>query len=115
MVNLMYDSLNGMEVAVKLINFRNSPIDSQMMKKEVIALSNLEHTNIVRLVDSFPDNNNQLVVIMEYLRGGELYDYWHRFPNRIMPEKEVCEIMLQLAQGLEYCHSKKIIHRDIKF
>jgi hypothetical protein len=52
----MYDSLNGLDVAVKLINFRNSPIDSQMMKKEVIALSNLEHQNIVKLIDSFPDN-----------------------------------------------------------
>jgi len=55
-VNLMYDSLNGFDVAVKFINFRNSPIDSQMMKKEVIALSNLEHHHIVKLVDSFPDN-----------------------------------------------------------
>jgi serine/threonine protein kinase len=93
----MYDSLNGFDVAVKLINFRISPIDSQMMKKEVIALSNLVHQNIVKLIDSFPDNQNQLVVIMEHLRGGELYDYWHRFPNRKMPEYEACEIMLQLA------------------
>jgi len=90
----MYDQINKMEVAVKFICFRNSPIDSQLMKKEVIALSNLEHTNIVKLIDSFPENNNQLVVIMEYLKGGELYDYWHRFPNRKMPEREACEIML---------------------
>jgi serine/threonine protein kinase len=34
---------------------------------------------------------------MEYLKGGELYEYWNRFPNRVMPEREACEIMLQLA------------------
>jgi serine/threonine protein kinase len=28
-------------------------------------------------------------VVMEYLEGGELYDYWHRFKNRRMPEDEV--------------------------
>ena len=32
-----------------------------------------------------------------------------------MPEKEVAEIMLQLASALEYCHNLRIIHRDIKF
>jgi len=51
---------------------------------------------------------------MEYLQGGELYDYWKRFPNRRMPENEACEIIMQLTGALDYCHSKKIIHRDIK-
>ena len=32
-----------------------------------------------------------------------------------MPEREVAEIMLQLAQALDYCHNTRIIHRDIKF
>ena len=31
---------------------------------------------------------------MEYLAGGELYDYWKRFKHRQMPEREVAEIML---------------------
>lgn len=54
-----------------------------MIKKEVIALSKLNHPGIVRLVDSFPvvDNKrvgstHKLVVVMEYLRGGELLTYW---------------------------------------
>lgn len=52
---------------------------------------------------------------MEYLAGGELYEYWKRFENRQMPEREVAEIMLQLASALDYCHNKRIIHRDMKF
>ena len=52
---------------------------------------------------------------MEYLAGGELYEYWKRFENRQMPEREVAEIMLQLAQALDYCHNSRIIHRDMKF
>jgi serine/threonine protein kinase len=35
-----------------------------------------------------------MLVVMEYLAGGELYDYWCRFPDRRMPEDEVAEIML---------------------
>ena len=88
-VNLMHDQINNSDVAVKIVSNKNGPIDSQMMKKEVIALSNLHHKNIVKLMDSF-SIKEQLIVIMEYLEGGELLEYWKRFPNRRMPEKEAC-------------------------
>lgn len=119
-MNLALDELTGQEVAVKLLSFNTNDgsksVDAHMMKKEVEALSSLQHKHIVKLIDSFPKpEKHQLVVIMEYLPGGELYDYWCRFPNRQVPEQEVKEIMLQLAQAIELCHVKKIIHRDLKF
>ena len=87
-----------------------------MIKKEVEALSGLRHKNIVKLLDAIPRaEEQQLIVIMEFLAGGELYDYWKRFKHRQMPEREVAEIMLQLASALDYCHNSRIIHRDIKF
>ena len=55
-VNLMYDGIKKSEVAVKFLDFNNSSINSQLLKKEVIALSNLDHLGIVSLVDSFPHN-----------------------------------------------------------
>ena len=87
-----------------------------MIKKEVEALSGLKHKNIVKLLDAVPRaEEQQLIVVMEYLAGGELYEYWKRFKHRQMPEREVAEIMLQLASALDYCHNSRIIHRDIKF
>ena len=54
-----------------------------MIKKEVEALSGLKHKHIVKLVDAIPKaQERQLIVIMEYLAGGELYEYWKRFENR---------------------------------
>ena len=54
-----------------------------MIKKEVEALSGLKHKNIVKLLDAIPQGENQqLIIVMEYLAGGELYDYWKRFKNR---------------------------------
>lgn len=52
---------------------------------------------------------------MEYLAGGELYDYWVRFEDRKMPEDEVAEIMLQITEAMEFCHNKGVVHRDLKF
>ena len=60
------------------------------IKKEVEALRNLKHNNVVKLVEIFTQSKNQqLVVVMEYLSGGELYDYWKRFKNCQIPEVEV--------------------------
>lgn len=52
---------------------------------------------------------------MEYLEGGELYSYWQNKKNKLVPENEAKEIMLQLLSGIDYCHNLKIIHRDLKF
>ena len=53
------------------------------MQKEVEALSKLSHKHIVKMYEYFPHpNKEQLIVLMEYLKGGELYDYWHRFKHR---------------------------------
>lgn len=89
---------------------------SQMLKKEFEALSKLQHKNIVRLNGAFPKPSEmQMLVVMEFLAGGELYDYWKRFEGRRMPEDEVAEIMLQITDAIEYCHNKGVIHRDLKF
>ena len=64
------------------------------MQKEVEALSKLSHKHIVKMYEYFPHpNKEQLIVLMEYLKGGELYDYWHRFKHRQIPEAEVRQIM----------------------
>lgn len=67
------------------------------------------------MYEYFPHpSRDQLVVLMEYLKGGELYDYWDRFPERKMPEHEAKDIFRQLIMAIDFCHGKKIIHRDLK-
>jgi serine/threonine protein kinase len=45
-----------------------------MMNKEIEALAKLKHRHIVKLYRWFPfPKKHQIVLVMEYLEGGELY------------------------------------------
>ena len=51
-------------------------------------------------------------MIMEYARGGELFEY---IVNRKrVREKEAAKFLLQLISGIEYLHKLGICHRDLK-
>ena len=52
------------------------PGSCHMICKEIEALRSLKHKNIVKMFNSFPlPEKKQVIVVMEYLKGGELYDY----------------------------------------
>ena len=53
-VHLAQDELTKQMVAVKILDFAEKPMNSEMMKKEVEALSNMRHKHIVELLESFP-------------------------------------------------------------
>ncbi len=50
---------------------------------------------------------------MEYCSRGNLYDYIHKSDVEILPHTVVAWSR-QITGGMQYLHSKKIIHRDLK-
>ena len=83
----------------------------QGIYKEAEALKALQHKNIVKLYHGFIDGK-RFVMIMEAAMGGQLLDYLR--DHKVFPETVAREIVLQVVQAMLYCHSRGVIHRDLK-
>jgi len=109
-----YDTRLERDVAVKIIRRGAFPPDqlSHILKRferEAKALAKLSHPNIVRVLD-YGDHEGSPYLVMEYLPGGTLK---YRLGTPI-PWQDAVQLLIPIANALEYAHEHKIIHRDIK-
>ena len=101
----------GQIVALKFIVKKGkSARDLQNLRSEISILKNLRHSNIVLMLDWF-DMPDEICVVTEYAQG-ELFEVLET--DGSLNEQTVQKIAVQLVAALNYIHSKRIIHRDMK-
>ncbi|KAG8466799.1 hypothetical protein KFE25_008178 [Diacronema lutheri] len=79
--------------------------------RELKALQQLEHTNVVRLIDTFPHGSN-VVLVLEYLHS-DLARLLEHAPSRLCEAHIKC-LLLMTLHGVGACHAHGILHRDLK-
>jgi non-specific serine/threonine protein kinase len=79
-------------------------------QREVKAVANLSHSNIVAIYD-FGTDNHRPYAVMELLEGQTLGQLLRQ---RKLDWPETVELAAAIADGLAGAHAKKIVHRDIK-
>lgn len=108
------DGKQPSQAAIKLIRRNCIPRGSEKENKiyrEINALKKLAHPNIVRLEEVL-QNDKYIGIVLEYASGGELFDYI--LEHRYLKESMACRLFAQLVSGVDYMHSKGIVHRDLK-
>ncbi len=84
----------------------------QRFRREARAISRLEHPNIVRLERSGQTPDEQVYLVMEYIRGPSLRQLQRNV--KPVPLERALDILQQVCAGVGYAHGKGIVHRDLK-
>src|SRR5450755_357810 len=103
----------GRDVAIKVLpgSLMHEKKFLERFNREVEVIASLQHPHILPVYD-FGEQDGIPYIVMAYLTGGTLSEYIvKRGP---LPLNEVIKFMRQIADALEFAHSKGIIHRDFK-
>ncbi len=103
-------------VAIKTLSFSEFEDDAieevkERFFREAESAGLLTHPNIVTIYDC-GEEHDLAYIAMEFLDGEDLVRYTK--PGNLLPIREVLEIVANVADALDYAHSKDIVHRDIK-
>lgn len=112
MVFRALDLRTGAICAVKVMR-RTDPWSVYRFNEEFRALATLNHNNLVRLFESYSEDNIRYFS-MEYVGGRPLHRWWHRSKTSKGNWKHLCSVLLQIATGIQFLHHRGLLHGDIK-
>ncbi|KAH6757030.1 Protein kinase superfamily protein [Perilla frutescens var. hirtella] len=128
---------DGQDVAVKLLDWGEEGHRTEAeiaslraaFTQEVAVWHKLDHPNVTKFIGATMGSSglniqtetgqigmpsNICCVVVEYLPGGALKSYLIKNRRKKLAFKVVVQMALDLARGLSYLHSQKIVHRDVK-
>ena len=99
-------------VALKMLKGGGGSREAAQREKflaEAVVTGDLEHPNIVPIYDLGRDENGAVFYAMKHVKGTP----W----DKLLPKKSVVEnveILLKVADGVAFAHSRGVVHRDLK-
>ncbi|KAG5546223.1 hypothetical protein RHGRI_018414 [Rhododendron griersonianum] len=104
----------GKIVALKKVRFDNlEPESVRFMAREIHILRKLDHPNVIKLEGLVTSRMScSLYLVFEYMEHDLAGLASH--PGLKFTESQVKCYVQQLLRGLDHCHSRGVLHRDIK-
>ncbi|KAL8180701.1 UNVERIFIED_CONTAM: hypothetical protein K2H54_031469 [Gekko kuhli] len=116
-VFLMRNTRTKQLFAVKKVKMNPSKRlqSKEAVLQEVAILSTLQHPHVVACHDHFFDADQEhIFIIQDYCDGGSLDEHIRMKKEGYFLEATIMKWFVQLTMAVQYIHSLKILHRDIK-
>ncbi|XP_072952628.1 cyclin-dependent kinase C-2 C-like isoform X3 [Typha angustifolia] len=108
------DRDTGKIVALKKVRFNTSEPESvEFMAREIMILQKLDHPNVIKLEGLATSRMHYSIYLVFNFMQSDLARVISR-PDERLTEPQVKCFMQQLLSGLQHCHERGILHRDIK-
>ena len=114
------DKSKGVLVAVKKLRADVEPSSKEAFKKEMRFMSQLNHSNVLRLLAV--NDSAEPFMVMEYIENGDLHQFLQKIEftsthppssNKLISTPILLHMAVQIADGMAYLASHNFIHRDL--
>uniref|UniRef100_A0A663LYU5 non-specific serine/threonine protein kinase n=1 Tax=Athene cunicularia TaxID=194338 RepID=A0A663LYU5_ATHCN len=79
---------------------------------KIIDKSQLDAVNLEKIYREVMETKSMLYLVTEFAKNGEIFDYLASHGR--LSESEARRKFWQILSAVEYCHGRKIVHRDLK-
>eukprot|EP01117_Protostelium_nocturnum_P019398 TRINITY_DN8405_c0_g1_i1.p1 TRINITY_DN8405_c0_g1~~TRINITY_DN8405_c0_g1_i1.p1 ORF type:complete len:279 (+),score=77.28 TRINITY_DN8405_c0_g1_i1:638-1474(+) len=108
---LLCTTKEGKKVVLKKLH--RLKVEKELLESEIEAARVLRHPSIIRVNDDFQEGIYHYLV-MEYIKGQDLFAMISKRDFSPFKEKEVKRIFKQIVKAVQYVHDQSFAHRDIK-
>ncbi|XP_040186953.1 serine/threonine-protein kinase 17A-like [Rana temporaria] len=107
--------VTGKEYAAKFLRKRRKGEDCRIdIINEIAVLEMARFSPYVVDLHEVYETNNEIILVMEYAAGGEIFNQCVADQDEAFTEKDVIRLICQILQGVFYLHRNNVVHLDLK-